>query len=108
MIKETGSCEACKHDNKTPLEWPCINCINNARNHFEKETGGWIPCSELLPERNKAVIVYIEDRYLKQANSVHVGYYNGSAWDVYKYDDAEDFKVTAWQPLPDPYKESEE
>ena len=79
----------------------------------EPQVGDWIPVSERLPEER-------QDRYYPISlvtldnEDVCLG--------VYRYDDKEwwtrmsegetvyttDHKVTAWQPLPEPYKESEE
>lgn len=47
-MTENRTCENCKHDEKTEMEWPCINCVNNARDHFE-------PYNESLTEYIKEV-----------------------------------------------------
>lgn len=68
--------------------------------------GGWIPCSERLPE------ITIEDRYSEDVLTVlkwydgditySVGWYNKNrVWD----EDCENCKVIAWRPLPEPYRE---
>lgn len=67
---------------------------------------GWIPVSERLPDKPEP---YEEDSYLIQDYQVvtpYSAYWNGEIWtDV---DDKKIVKVLAWQPLPQPYKESEE
>ena len=94
--------------------------ITNAegKNVFEiieaqPQVGGWVPVSERLPEER-------QDRYYPISL---VTLDNGDVClGVYRYDDKEwwtrmsegetvyttDHKVIAWQPLPEPYKESEE
>lgn len=60
---------------------------------------GWIPCSERLPEENGEYNVMIQGA--KKATSLdYIGY---GRW----YDEVskEYYSVTAWQPLPEPYKE---
>ena len=77
----------------------------------EGYNGGWIPCSERLPE-------YDEEYYNKngthrsyivmneKAYAPSVAYYTKDK--LWFYDDLIEFKnVVAWQPLPEPYKESE-
>lgn len=79
----------------------------------EPQVGDWIPVSERLPEER-------QDRYYPISL---VTLDNGDVClGVYRYDDKEwwtrmsegetvyttDHKVIAWQPLPEPYKESEE
>ena len=67
----------------------------------EEYNGGWIPCSERLPEDSVEVLV------CKQSGILD--------FDMYEYQ-YEDWKfnsknhkntVIAWQPLPEPYKESD-
>jgi len=97
---------------------PCDNCDHfldnvDVRKIIKKYLDGelipnnWIPITERLPEENKTVIastsygVYPETRYTKE---------NGWEW---AYESGADYwvelaTVTAWMPLPKPYKESEE
>ena len=59
----------------------------------------WIPCSERLPERQTSVLVTDFD-------AVEMAYINGDGkWMDYFGDKLK--AVTAWRPLPEPYKESE-
>lgn len=61
--------------------------------------GGWIPCSERLPEVGQVVLRTIRDfswngeKYFR----VDVGIYNTN-----------DGSILAWMPLPEPYKERRE
>ena len=72
----------------------------------EEYNGGWIPCSERLPEEFKGVI--ITAIAMNGAYYTEIGKWNGNQWfhgaSNTRIDMAE---VIAWQPLPEPYKEGE-
>ena len=72
----------------------------------EEYNNGWIPCSERLPEMNQKVLASYEDRYLSAANGVCEGMYvyTWGKWDISDYAVEDDYKVIAWQPLPQPYQ----
>lgn len=67
----------------------------------------WIPCSERLPSfcprRRRCVLVTVEDldgeRFVTTAK-YHEGF---NEWGNFKDPRYYDFKVIAWQPLPEPY-----
>ena len=86
----------------------------------EKENG-WIPVSERLPEDEKEYLVTLEKvygtpdtffgiaNYLKFGDS---GYWNEKKYGYLEWDKYSDrhagtkmYKVVAWRPLPEPYKE---
>ena len=111
--KMMGSCENCKHDSKTHLEWPCVNCVNNVKDHFEEKTNGWIPCSERLPEcewgaETEALMFQIGDR-------IYTGHFGagGNSRDYYfriyadPLDGWDASDVIAWMPLPPAYQPKE-
>lgn len=58
--------------------------------------GGWIPCSERLPEEDKDVLVIMSDE------SMMVDYRTASSSGWF-WADRDDMPI-AWQPLPEPYK----
>lgn len=87
----------------------------------------WIPVSERLPEeydsvfaelygtdkwddtlwrtRSKRVLVTIE--YEGNIRSVSLSYITDGEWALEKRDKLNKYKVVAWMPLPNPYKEKE-
>ena len=73
----------------------------------EEYNGGWILCSERLPEPNQKVIVSYMDRYIGGSYGVCEGQYVYilNSWDISDYMSDDDFEVIAWQPLPEPFKE---
>ena len=76
-----------------------------------REQTTWIPCSERLPEEAFGCLVTVMDcepstqTDFENILPYHVGY-DGDSWN-----DADGnvipFEVIAWQPLPEPYKESD-
>lgn len=74
----------------------------------QPQIGGWIPCSERLPEEPFGCLVTVIDTNpmtLEDFENIlpyHVGYSEGQ-WND---EDGEQipFEVVAWQPLPEPYK----
>ena len=65
---------------------------------------GWIACSERLPEKQGEYIVMIEGAIIPTC----LTYNNISqTWYGIDYDALNYYSVVAWQPLPEPYKESE-
>lgn len=76
----------------------------------QPKVGEWIPCSERLPEKNG---IYIVDDRAFNSPWIHTAGFEVSsqAWcenhGVYyddKYGRYEDGRVTAWQPLPEPWE----
>ena len=64
--------------------------------------GGWIPCSERLPENISTVLVQVEE-----FESPTIGWYgNIAGWRLLEkdFDELNDFTVIAWQPLPPAYQ----
>ena len=65
----------------------------------EERKGGWIPCSERLPEEDVEVLVYIKDcegNYYYDLTYFHI-VWQTEIGGMYS-------SVIAWQPLPEPYK----
>lgn len=73
----------------------------------QPKVGEWIPCSERLPDEGKEVLIsYDYDSFdiemtPKRYLGVMIGYYEDSEW--WSGDEWTD-GVTAWYPLPEPWK----
>ena len=69
----------------------------------EEYNGGWIPCSERLPEPIRPVLVTLRN-WMNDKYFVRVGRFHTDHW---KTDEGivENSVVIAWQPLPEPFKE---
>ena len=77
----------------------------------QPKVGGWIPVSERLPENVCGVLVTVNGKHnnITFENALEIAEYdNIEGWIIEGYLDWLDPDVTAWQPLPEPYKESEE
>ena len=62
--------------------------------------GEWIPCSEMLPERD--VDVLVTDRVTGEVTTAHL-----NDFDCFVFEDGRGHGANAWMPLPEPYKESD-
>ena len=66
----------------------------------------WIPCSERLPEEGKRYLVSAiwKDKDFEKSAVYDAVYGSDGLWHSYNYEPVS-YKVIAWQPLPEPYKE---
>lgn len=70
----------------------------------EEYHGGWIPCSERLPEDDSICIVTVE--YPNNETVVDYGWFDRKS--VCWFVGTQEFRtsnILAWQPLPEPFKE---
>lgn len=81
----------------------CMNVIKKfVQEVAEEYNGGWIACSDRLPEENQEVI--LQDFYgnitieKMKINDGAKGFSDGDWWSSAN-------NYVAWQPLPEPYKE---
>ena len=92
--------------------------ITNAegKNVFEiiktqPQVSGWTPVAERLPEKGCGVLVTVNGKHdnIIFVNALEIAEYrNTEGWIIEGYLDWLDPNVIAWQPLPEPYKESEQ
>ena len=92
--------------------------ITNAegKNVFEiieeqPKVGGWIPVSERLPENGCGVLATVNGKHNNTTfiDALEIAEYDSDeGWIIEGYLDWINPDVTAWMPLPEPYKESEE
>lgn len=82
-------------------------------------TNGWIPCSERLPKEDGSYLVqsvfeeevHFYDQYYDsgcEAFGTYSDYYDKNTLGFLDSEFVKDEYVVAWQPLPEPYKESDE
>ena len=64
--------------------------------------GGWIPCSERMPEKVGYYLTTIKFYHLRKPVVIGCNFENGEWWNIDKGDE-----VLAWQPLPAPYQKGE-
>ncbi len=77
---------------------------------LKKNAVQWIPVAERLPERNESVLLCMKSRSLRTGMCIQTGSYDGVFWFVqgaagYESLATFEFRVLAWMPLPEPYRE---
>ena len=92
--------------------------ITNAegKNVFEiiktqPQVGGWISVTERLPEEGCGVLATVNGKHNNTTfiDALEIAEYDSDeGWIIEGYLDWINPDVTAWMPLPEPYKESEE
>ena len=75
----------------------CAN-MGDGKDTNVPSNGGWIPVEERLPEDERMVLVTCQTK--KGIRSTNRAYYDGAFW----HGSGSMSSVTAWQPLPEPYK----
>jgi hypothetical protein len=73
----------------------------------QPKVGLWIPCSERMPPIDKKVLVTVD---IQGDLAIDIADHSYGLWffadEYYSYTE-KDFKVLAWQPLPEPYREDD-
>ena len=78
----------------------------------ESKNGGWIPCSEQMPQENKLILIYAESTArggsIRCVAELRNGFWFAQiASDTLGLTGIGQFNVIAWQPLPAPYQKGE-
>ena len=105
LILESSSCKVYKLIKPNIEDVAEFNaykkCIEIVKEVAEEYKGGWIPCSERLPDVEADVLLSL------RSLDVHTGFMSNT--EGYFYVDVEGYvefeNVLAWQPLPEPFKE---
>ncbi len=101
-----GATEHCKECNR--LGNGSIDYFENYDFMVEEHNGGWIPCSERLPETNESVLCWAKST-ARGGDVCFVGSCHNDFWFLQSSADTHSFPgqyvIVAWQPLPEPYKE---
>ena len=123
LILESSSCKVYKLINPNKEDVAEFNaykkCIEIVREVAAEYNGGWIPCSERLPEDDKKQYIV-----QKTNGSIDILGFTKDAYKLDRYDFAEykvkkkqlfydydseygytEWECEAWQPLPEPFKE---
>ena len=81
-----------------------IDIINS-----QPKVGEWIPVAERLPDSIEDVLVTVNGRFRNIIfdTAILIGSYSSDGWWIEEYSEWENPIVTAWLPLPEPYKEKE-
>ena len=88
-----------------PRAFSVKECMEIVQEVSEEYNGGWIACSERLPEKNGMYLCtqntydLVTNKKIIRVSTELVEFYNG------KWRRAKNLVVTHWQPLPEPYNE---
>lgn len=97
MIDEVKIIENIKEWSKEKeIKWTSESVISLLES--APKTGGWIPCSERLPEENEEVICCFKSGVVKALVLFNCKFHGK----VYAYEKSD---IIAWQPLPEAYHE---
>lgn len=72
----------------------------------EQVNGGWIPCSERLPEEYMEVLGYSREGHTYLVKMYDTKIY-GKVWRQWNGGELKLDWIIAWQPLPEPYQQKE-
>ena len=109
--------ELCEHCQRTNCEMgtDCSMCIMDKAKDIVQDVAkeynnGWIACSDRLPDKaGYEVLATLENSFgQRRVTIIFTGYGDESFWHCNNKEyDLEAWKVIAWQPLPELYKEND-
>lgn len=121
MFAESEECVHKMCESKTDEECRMVTCeqcyvaeMNKIVNELaEENNGGWIPCSERLPEEDVDVLCWYEYYRFGEYNGMYQTYEIGHYYKSMDFwggevSNGHKCKVIAWQPLPAPYNQKGE
>jgi hypothetical protein len=97
--QKCGAVEHCKECNR--LGNGITDYFENYDSLVEEYNNGWIPCSELLPEEGKTVLLFTDKDLVRQGTrfiSFDHNRYDLDGTTLICWDE----EIVAWQPLPEP------
>ena len=98
------NCVKCEHYYETEEDGVVGHCRMDTAHRMQ---GEWIPCSERLPKARESVILSTKEwtgEGCYWETTKHHVIWKGYRWNATYWDD----EVTAWKPLPEPYREDGE
>ena len=81
------------------MRW-CLSLIDSGRPEYENCNNGWISCSDRLPKESGEYLTWVEydgDRFIAIDEIDCDGI-------IKEWNCSTDYKIIAWQPLPQPYQ----
>ena len=98
----------------SPNYWKVLDeaadTIESLSAKLEMNGGGWIACEDRLPEKNKPVLCWVISTTIAGGETYIIGLCANGFWFLKTYEiggysfPTRDYKVIAWQPLPEPYR----
>lgn len=80
-------------------------------NEVEEEcNNGWIPVEDGLPKNNKPVLCWVKSTTIASGETYIIGSLDNGFWFLQAHEigrhsfPVRDYRVIAWQPLPEPYR----
>jgi hypothetical protein len=95
-----------EEDYHSGCEGMCVDIIEIVNQLAEEYKGGWIPCSERLPEEYTEVLGYGLDGHIYMVELYNTEIY-GKVWKQWNGGDIRLKFIDAWMPLPAPFKDGE-
>jgi hypothetical protein len=98
------SCKKCASDHRQLAEW--LKELKQLR-----EQARWIPCSERCPEEDGQYLITVKYEHVNDYEDIYSehGEWNDGKWDMSLFGHCGKVeRITAWMPLPEPYKQEVE
>ena len=108
-LSSVGGCDDCCEYNKG-IDSAIDTAISIVQDVAEEYNNGWIACSDRLPDKaGYEVLATLENSFgQRRVTIIFTGYGDESFWHCNNKEyDLEAWKVIAWQPLPELYKEND-